>query len=47
MPSSSRLRQRFDEGASTLMPLINDSLAEVAVNLAALVTALPTRLEGL
>ena len=33
VPSSSRLRQRFDEDASALMPLINDSLAEVVVNL--------------
>ncbi|MGI9277146.1 MAG: hypothetical protein ACR2PT_20160, partial [Endozoicomonas sp.] len=33
MPSASRLRQRFDEDACVLMPLINDSLAEVVVNL--------------
>ncbi|MFK0572625.1 IS1380 family transposase [Endozoicomonas sp.] len=45
MPSSSRLRQRFDEDAPALMPLINDSLAEVVVNLDAPVTALPTRLD--
>ena len=45
MPSSSRLRQRFDEDASALMPLINDSLAEVVVNLDAPVTALPRRLD--
>ncbi|MCK5894227.1 MAG: hypothetical protein KAG53_07410 [Endozoicomonadaceae bacterium] len=31
MPSSNRLRQRFDEDASALMLLINDSLAEVVV----------------
>ncbi|MCK5894277.1 MAG: IS1380 family transposase, partial [Endozoicomonadaceae bacterium] len=33
MPSSSRLHQRFDEGSSALMPMMNDSLAEVVVNL--------------
>ena len=42
MPSSSRLRQRFDEDASVLIPLISDSLAEVVINLDAPVTALPT-----
>ncbi len=45
MPSTSRLRQRFDEDAASLMPLINDSLAEVVVNLDAPLTALPSRLD--
>ncbi len=45
MPSASRLRQRFDEDASALMPLVNDSLAEVVVNLDAPLTALPKRLD--
>ncbi|MCK5894611.1 MAG: hypothetical protein KAG53_09460 [Endozoicomonadaceae bacterium] len=45
MPSSSRLRQRFDEDAFAMMPLIDDSLAEVAVNLDAPVTDLPIRLD--
>ncbi len=45
MPSTSRLRQRFDEDAASLMSLINDSLAEVVVNLDAPLTALPTRLD--
>lgn len=45
MPSASRLRQRFDEDAAALTPLIEDSLAEVVVNLDAPVTALPSRLD--
>jgi len=45
MPSSSRLRQRFDEDAIAINPLIEDSLAEVVVNLDAPVTSLPLRLD--
>ncbi|MCK5893902.1 MAG: hypothetical protein KAG53_05730 [Endozoicomonadaceae bacterium] len=44
MSFSSRLRQRLDEDASALMPLINGNLSEVIVNLDVLVTALPARL---
>lgn len=45
MPSASRLRQRFDEDATALTPLIEDSLAEVVVNLDAPVSPLPLRLD--
>ena len=45
MPSSSRLRQRFDEDAAALTPLIDDSLAEIVANREASVTPLPKRLD--
>lgn len=45
MPSSSRLRQRFDEDAIALTPLIEDSLAEVIVNLDTPLTPLPLQLD--
>lgn len=45
MPSTSRLRQRFDEDAKALKPLIDDSLTEIVVNLDAPVTPLPSRLD--
>ena len=41
MPSSSRLRQRFNEDATRLIPLIEDSLTEVLLNFKAPVTPLP------
>ncbi|MCK5892930.1 MAG: hypothetical protein KAG53_00695 [Endozoicomonadaceae bacterium] len=44
-PSSSRLRQIFDEDASALISLINGNLAEVVVNLDAPFRVLPTRLD--
>ena len=45
MPSSSRLRQRFDEDAAALTPLIDDSLAEIVANMEVSVTPLPKRLD--
>ena len=45
MPSSSRLRQRFDEDAAALTPLIDDSLAEIVANMDVSVTPLPKRLD--
>jgi hypothetical protein len=45
MPSVSRLRQRFDEDAAALSPLIENSLSEVLSNLEAPLTALPNCLD--
>ena len=45
MPSASRLRQRFDEDADALKPLIDDSLSEVVINLEAPVSPLPLKLD--
>ena len=47
MPSSSRLRQRFNEDATRLIPLIEDSLTEVLLNFKAPVTPLPDTLDKL
>lgn len=47
MPSASRLRQRFDEDATQLIPLIEDSLPEVLLNFKAPVTPLPEKLDKL
>ncbi len=45
MPSASRLRQRFDEDATQLIPHIEDSLPEVLRNFNAPVTPLPENLD--
>ena len=46
MPSSSRLRQRFNEDATELIPLIEEALAELLVELNAPVTPLPKKLDN-
>ena len=45
MPSASRLRQRFDEDATQLIPLIEESLAELHIELDAPLTPLPKELD--
>ncbi|OOY93750.1 transposase [Solemya velum gill symbiont] len=45
IPSASRLRQRFNEDATELIPLIEDSLPEVLRNLGAPITPLPEKLD--
>lgn len=45
MPSASRLRQRFDEDATQLIPLIEDTLPEVLLNFEAPITPLPEKLD--
>ena len=47
MPSASRLRQRFNEDANQLIPIIEDSLIEMLLNLNASVTPLPAKLDKL
>lgn len=47
MPSASRLRQRFDEDAIRLIPLIEDTLPEVLLNLDAPLSPLPEKLDSL
>ena len=46
MPSSSRLRQRFNEDATELIPLIEEALAELLVELNAPVTPPPQKLDN-
>ncbi|KEQ13962.1 IS1380 family transposase [Endozoicomonas numazuensis] len=45
MPSASRLRQRFNEDATQLIPLIEESLAELLIELDAPLTPLPKELD--
>lgn len=45
MPSASRLRQRFDEDVTQLLPLIEDSLPEVFLNYKAPITPPPEKLD--
>ena len=47
MPSASRLRQRFNEDATKLIPIIEDSLTEVLINLKASITPLPEKIDQL
>ena len=47
MPSSSRLRQRFNEDATQLIPLIEEALAELLVELEVPVTPLSKELDNL
>ena len=45
MPSASRLRQRFNEDATQLIPLIEESFAELLIELGAPLTPLPKELD--